>query len=74
MFGTVSVCAVAEVKKGGGGPMNRKTGLLLCSPHCCSFPSCFAFPLTELYGLEFGARSLTLMPTATVILFFFFFW
>lgn len=29
--------------------MNRKTGLLLCSPHCWSFPSCFACPLTELF-------------------------
>ncbi len=33
----------------GGCLMNRKTGLLHCSPHCWSFPSCFACPLTELF-------------------------
>lgn len=35
--------------RGVGGLMNRKRGLLLCFPHCWSFPSCFACPLTELF-------------------------
>lgn len=53
VFGTVCV-SVLKLKprggEGGGGClMNRKTGLLLCSPHCWSFPSCFACPLTELF-------------------------
>ena len=34
---------------GGGCLMNKKTGRLPCSPHCWSFPSCFACPLTELF-------------------------
>lgn len=49
VFGTVCVCLEAEAKEGGGFLMNRETGLLLCSPRCWSFPSCFACPLTELF-------------------------
>lgn len=55
VFGTV--CLEAEAKQwwwwrgggGGGRLMNRRTGLLLGSSHCWSFPSCFACPLTELF-------------------------
>lgn len=33
----------------GGCLLNWKTGLLLYSPYCWSFPSCFACPLTQLF-------------------------
>lgn len=33
----------------GGCLLNWKTGLLLYSPYYWSFPSCFAWPLTQLF-------------------------
>lgn len=68
------VSVLKEAKDWGGLLMNRRTGLLLCSPHCLSFPSCFASPLTELFtAFWFGARSLTRLPTATHLMCVFFF-
>lgn len=67
VFRTVCVCVGAEAKEEGvwsGVLMNRRTGLLLCSPNSRSFPSCFALPLTKLFmAFWFGARSLTHLPT-----------
>lgn len=61
------VCVGAEAKEEGvwsGVLMNRRTGLLLCSPNSQSFPSCFALPLTKLFmAFWFGARSLAHLPT-----------